>query len=216
MNEHVVVGPEKAMIDSIVAETDARVRSLLERAEETARSEAENAKKNADKVHSEILDRARRDAAKTRSRAVASARIEARRILLRAREDAISTVVARIEGALRGMRTESARYRAALVSLLAEAILAVDEEHVKVTLSAADRAIVDGTVTQEAVRLVKEVSGREVGVDVHFEDTDLGGGCRVTSKGGRVLLDNTFARRLEEAKRHLRPLIAEELEKSRG
>lgn len=195
----------KRQADALEAEAEASVRSLEEHYQQEARKEEESG-----------MEKARNAAGALRSRILGRARVDARNTLLRAREAAVKSVLDRLEQALLEMHTDKVRYRAALRNLLVEGVLAVDCAEVVVLLGTGDRELVNDEVLEELREHVRRRSGREVRVDVEFSEDDLGGGCIVMERGGRVRVDNTIPGRMRESTRQLRLLIAAELEKNRG
>ena len=83
-------------------------------------------------------------------------------------------------------------------------------------IGAGDRAIVDEAMLEDVRKRAYEQSGRDIGLEIEFDERDLGGGCIVMERGGRLRLDNTIPGRIRETRRQLRLLIAAELEKNRG
>ncbi|MBI5093446.1 MAG: hypothetical protein HZB26_13525 [Candidatus Hydrogenedentes bacterium] len=215
MTDETTGAPEQAMVDSIRWDAESQARLLVENAEGVARTELENASREAEVALTESRARAERDAAKLKARSLANARLEARRILMRARDEGVRNVLTLVERSLKDIKSDPARYRRALVYLMSEAIEGVAEKNVAITLGAADRGLVDDVLMDEVKSRTNQRLGFDIEADLRFDDGDLGGGCVAASLGGRVRLDNTFARRLTEAKTHIGPSIIDEIGKSR-
>lgn len=195
----------KRQVDALEVETEASVRALEEQYQREARAEEEAG-----------MEKARNEAGALRSRVLARARVDARNTMLRAREAAVKKVLERLEQALLETRADTARYRAVLTNLLVEGVLGVNAGDIVVLLGSGDRVMVNDVVLEELREQVRRRSGREIEMEFEFAEKDLGGGCIVTERGGRVRLDNTIPGRFREARRQLRLLITAELEKNRG
>jgi vacuolar-type H+-ATPase subunit E/Vma4 len=148
---------------------------------------------------------------KIRTREVSTARIEARRLLLNARERAVVRVFDEIMSGLGFMREDPGRYRDSLTRLAVEAVRAVGGEGIVLRLSERDRGLAD----EGFMQAVSDGAGMAAGAGslrLEFDTADTGGGCVATSADGRVVFDNTFPRRLERMRSELRALIVEELD----
>lgn len=207
---------EQGLVDTILADAENQVNSLLDEAGAEARAVLEQSEKEAAAIEEKILAKAKLDADAFTARTCAKARVEARRALLQAREEAIAKVLGRIEKALQDIRGDTLRYRAALMNLITEAILGIENEHVVVVLGATDMSMVDDSLLENVKNRVNERSGGPVSMELQFQDSDLGGGAIAMEPGGRVRLDNSFPQRLKEAKHKLNSLIIAEIEKNCG
>ena len=211
MREEVGSAPGNEIIEKILADAESQVQQAIGNAKKTAEAESEKAGREGQKIQAEILAQAGERAQKLKLREVAIAKIEAKRILLRAREEAVSKVFAQIEEELRAIKQEPDQYRRSLRKLATEAILGVGVPEVVLKVSQADEVFVDGAFIDDVRRRVSERSGGSVKVDVKVEPTEMGGGCVASSTDGRIVFDNTFRRRLESMKPRLRSSIVKEL-----
>jgi vacuolar-type H+-ATPase subunit E/Vma4 len=213
MNEEARSRPELEIVEKILADADAEVQRIVQNAHNVAEAEREKARKEAQEIQAQILDQAEESARKLRSREASTAQIEAKRLLLTAREEAVSKIVTQIEERLRRIREDPNLYRQSLRNLAAEAILAVRQPAAVLKVSRIDGSIADERFLDGVRTRVSVSSGSEVRIDLELDDADMGGGCIATSAEGRIVLDNTFRRRLERMKPQLRSLIAKELRK---
>jgi vacuolar-type H+-ATPase subunit E/Vma4 len=209
-------GSEDEIIGKIMGDGEARAARVLDNARRSAEGEKRKAETEAERIRKEMLDQVRRKVAALKSKEIAGGHIEAKRILLRAREGAISKVFDTITEELGKFRQDASRYREALVNLAAEAVRAIGEAEVTVALGKEDEALAGSDfVSGIAGRLKAEgVTGIEIGVVV--DPAVGGGGCVARSKDSRVIFDNTFKRRLERMKPSLRSAIVNEVLKSDG
>ena len=209
-------GSEDEIIGKIMSDGEARAARVLDNAGRSADGEKRKAETEAGRVRKEMLDQVKRKVTTLKSKEVAGGHIEAKRILLRAREEAISKVFDTIVEDLGKLHQDGPRYRQALVNLAAEAVRAIGESEVTVALGGEDAALAgDDLISDIAGRLQSEgMAG--VKIDVVVDPGLGGGGCVARSKDSRVIFDNTFKRRLERMKPSLRSAIVSEVLKSDG
>jgi len=211
MSEETVTRPEIEIVESILAEAEAQAQRAIETARSIVDAEDEKARKDALEVQKGILATANEKMRKLRSREIATANVEAQRILLRAREEAVWGVVAQIEAGLRAVRENAEQYGRSLANLAVEAVLALGEVEVRLKLSSADQVLSDSAFLDAVKAGVRARSGREPMVHLEFDQVDLGGGCVAMFLDGRVVFENTFPRRLARMKRELRTSIVKEI-----
>lgn len=211
MNLHDAPSPEEKMVEKILQEGESQAKRLLDNARRTEAAELRKAEGEAEKVRAEILHQATAKAKALRSKEVASANVQAKRVLLRAREDAISGVFATLEQKLARLRDNPEEYRRALLALAIEAVSGVGASEVRLKIDEADRTLVDQTFVEQIAKGVADRTGGEATIKIETDAAVSGGGCVAMSADGRVVLDNSFGRRLERAKPELRSVIANEV-----
>jgi len=214
MNEISDAAPEAKIIAKILSDGQTQADRVITSAKRTAELEERKAQAEVERIRKEMLAQAERRADVFRSKEIAGARIEAKRILLRAREAAISKVVAVVEHELAGLKEKPDEYRRALFNLAAEAVSAVGEPEVTLRLGKDDEGLVDTGFAARVADRIKETEGSEVKIDVKYDSSLVGGGCVAVSRQGRVVFDNTFRRRLERMRPALRSMIAREVLKA--
>ena len=202
-----------AITEKILDDAELEAQRILENAATIAEAEIARANKEAQQIQREILAQAEEKALKLKSRRLATSKIEAKKILLRAREEAVLIVFKQIEEQLNGIRQNPDRYRHALKNLATEAITGVGEPEVVLQVNGADGPIVDQAFWDDVKNAVSRSSGEEVGIAIQFNELVMGAGCVAKSTNGRVVFDNTFHRRFERMKPNLRPLIVRHLSK---
>jgi V/A-type H+-transporting ATPase subunit E len=197
---------ETLMVESIRADADAQIREIMDSANAAAQKETEQIEKAADGIREEILVRARDKAKKLREREISLANVEARRVVLAAREQSVNKVCDRIRAALNIIRADGAVYPHSLTVLLWEASNAIGDSKLRVTLSERDRGVVEAILTGSP-----KFNGEDI--DLAFISEHDGGGCVGQSHDGRIAFDNTYARRLALAMRELCAKIIQEMAK---
>ena len=211
MSERPDTTPEEGIIEKILSDGESQAKRVIDNARRSERSEKRKAEAEAEKVRHEIVGRAEARARTVRSKVVATGQIEAKRIVLRAREDAISKVFAAIEQELQTLRRNAADYRTALANLAVEAISAVGGSEITLKIGKEDRDLADESLLDEIRKRAAEEVASQTSITIEFDPAVTGGGCVAVSGEGRIVFDNTFSRRLERMKPELRSVIVREV-----
>lgn len=216
MSEKTSRGSEDEIIRKIMSDGEARAARLLDNAGRSVEGESRKAEAEAEKVRNEMLGQVKRKVETLKSKEIAGGHIEAKRVLLRSREEAISKVFDTILKELDNLHRDGPRYREALISLAVEAVGAIGEKEVTVTLGKDDENLADE-------KLVSDIGGRldsqgspGIAIEIVVDPSLEGGGCVAGSKDLRIIFDNTFKRRLDRLKPSLRSTIVSEVLKSDG
>jgi vacuolar-type H+-ATPase subunit E/Vma4 len=208
--------PEEGMVEKILSDGRAQADRALDSAQRSVESERRKAEAQAEKARSEILGRAERKTRVLKEKEIATAHIESKRVLLRAREEAISKIFGAIEQELARVREDPAGYRRALRNLAVEAVAAVGVERVLLKVAKEDEALADASFLKDVTAAVDSSTGGAVKFDMRPDPGISGGGCVAVSEDGRIVFDNTFRRRVERMKPQLRALIVKEVLKTNG
>jgi V/A-type H+-transporting ATPase subunit E len=204
-------GSEDEIINKILGDGKARADRVLDNARRSADSENRKAEAEAERIRKEMLDQVARKARVLESKEIAGAHIEAKRILLRAREEAIERVFKMIREDLDKLHDDTSRYRQALVGLAAEAVRAIGEPEVVLAVGEEDGDLVESGLAKEIENSLASEGSDEVRIEMIVDPKVSGGGCVARSKDARVIFDNTFSRRLEREKPALRSTIVSEV-----
>ncbi len=201
--------PEREIVNNILEEAEARARALIETANATAAEETRKLREEGERTSREILEQAEQQALRERAKAAAAARIEAKRLLFQAREEAVESIMREIEKRLNAVQTESTRYRKSLLVLAVEAVKAIGEAEITLTVGKADAACLDEPFFSE----VKGNFGNRSVMQLSRKTDDglVGPGVRASSRNGRIVFDNTYHRRLERARASLRAQVVKEM-----
>ncbi len=216
MSEDTSRGSEDEIIGKIMSDGQARAARVLDNAGRSAEGQKRKAEAEAGRVRKDILERVKRKVATLKSKEVAGGHIEAKRILLRAREEAISKVFDTIMEELGNLHQDGPRYTNALVALAAEAVRAIGESEVTLALGREDEALAGKDLVLGIAGRLESEGVPGIKIDVVVDPGVDGGGCVARSKDSRVIFDNTFKRRLERTKPSLRSTIVSEVLKSDG
>jgi vacuolar-type H+-ATPase subunit E/Vma4 len=211
MSEEATRGNEEEIIGKILGDGRARADRVKENARRSADAEKRKAQAEAERIRKESLDRAKRKAAVHRSKEVAGGHVEAKRILLRAREEAISGVFDTIRQELEKIHRDTARYRKSLVRLAGEAVRAIGEPEVEVVIGKEDEDFAVGKLVSDIVEDLGSQGIKGIRIETVVDPGITGGGCVARSTDSRVIFNNTFERRLERMKPSLRSTIVSEV-----
>lgn len=203
--------PEEGMVDKILGDARSEAERAVKNASRSVESGRRKAEAEAEKARQEILERVRRKVDALKSKEVASAQIESKRLLLKAREQAISGILEVIGQGLEKVREDPSRYRKALRKLAAEAVTAVDLPQVVLRIKPEDVAVAGDGFAGEVAGDVKTMSGKDVEIKIEADAGLSSAGCIAASGDGRIIFDNTFRRRLERMRPELRSLIVKEV-----
>jgi vacuolar-type H+-ATPase subunit E/Vma4 len=215
MTERPGAAPEAAIIERILEDARAEAARLLENAGRGATAEKNKTEREIAKIEKEARAGWDDKVEKVRMREISTARVEARRVLLNAREKAIDKMFGEVEMGLGRLREDPGRYREALRNLAAEALTAVAGGGAVLRISESDRGYADDDfLRQVESRMGDAAAGTHFHVE--FDREDYGGGCIATSADGRIVFDNTFGRRMERLRPEIRAMMVKELEKSHG
>jgi vacuolar-type H+-ATPase subunit E/Vma4 len=216
MNQGVSPAPEASMIEKILGDGRAQAERLLESARRSAEAERRKTEAQAEKARREILNRAERKIKTLRSKEIATGHIESKRILLRAREEAIAKIFGTIEQELYKVRQQPSEYKDALRNLALEAVAAIGMSEVVLKVAREDKALIGEAFVEDITARVRSGAGRDVKVALEFDPALSAGGCVAASSDGRIVFDNTFKRRLERMRPALRSVIVREVLKTDG
>lgn len=210
MTERHRVNPEEAITEKILADAHSQAERLIENADRAAAAERKKTDSEISKIEEDIRAGWDTKVEKLRMREVSIARIEARRILLNAREKAVTKMFDEIERGLEALRENPGRYREGLKNLAAEAVEAVGGDEVILKFSERDKGLVNDAFLKDLEDGIKSIAG-STRFRVEFDRDLRGGGCICISADGRIVFDNTFERRLDRLRPELRSMIVGEL-----
>jgi vacuolar-type H+-ATPase subunit E/Vma4 len=216
MNEQASRGGEDEIIRKIMGDGEAKASRVLDSARRSAEGERRKAEAGAEKVRKEMLDQVKRKVDTLKSKEIAGGHIEAKRVLLRAREKAISRVFDTVREELDKFHHDGPRYRQALVNLAVQAVGAIGEGEVTLALGKDDEGLADDNLVSEIADRLDSQGTRGVKIKVVVDPSLVGGGCVARSKDSRIIFDNTFRRRLDRLRPSLRSVIVNEVLKSDG
>ena len=175
-----------AEVQRIKAETKQDVDKILAEAEKKGKQEYAN-----------IVERGERDIEAISNRIKSGARMDARRIVMEARDQGISQCFTEAVKSLSDLTNKTKKYETVLKNLIQDGIEVLGLDEVIIISAERDRAIVK-----------KVVSGMSDKVVMGKESIDSIGGVVIRSKSGYVTVNNTFETILERQKNDLRSEVS--------
>ncbi|MBU4255760.1 MAG: V-type ATP synthase subunit E [Candidatus Thermoplasmatota archaeon] len=181
------------IIERIKKESDAKVKEIMD----NANNEAENIRKRNEKDTGKMIEKIRQayenDAETVKNTILSGAKIESKRIQLQVREDIINECFIRAEKNLANM--DGGVYEKFLDRIIREGVDVVGENTVM-------------RCAEKDITVVKKIaSSLNVGIDKNFLNTTRG--VIIESKDGKIRVDNTFDGILSRNKESVRKEVAE-------
>jgi V/A-type H+-transporting ATPase subunit E len=197
-------------IEEIARGADEEVERILSRARRTAEARLGAAK---DKVNAEvekIVGVAEMQAEVERRRISSDLSLERKKIVLKARGELVEEALGRVRRRLDQTRG-TPEYRALLMGLVMEGILALDRPEVAVSVSASDAKLANAAFFDEVANEVVKECGRAVKVSCEADLGDSEMGAIVRAADGSVLYDNTVGARMERMADELQLVVSHEV-----
>jgi vacuolar-type H+-ATPase subunit E/Vma4 len=186
------------------------VDSILEKARRTADEIVARAEAKARQVGGRIVKEAEDRGEIAKRRTLSSVSLEVRRIKLRAREEIVTAVMARVHAAIEKARARD-DYGDVLAGLAAEAIRVLDGDRFLVHADRRDMAVLESHAFARVRELMK-AEGRPIrSLEAAPLPGAVLGGVQVSVPGGNVIFDNTFEARLYRFREETRATVFEEV-----
>ena len=180
-----ITGMEK-INDAILSKVREEAQGIIAEAEDKARQELEKARKQHEaRIENEkrkLIAESKTEAA----RILAQSSIKARQEVLRAKSDIVEEIIHRVRESL----SQSAGSKKMLKALLAECIMVLGTDEVRVSVASKDRNTLDKLISED------KDSGL-AGKIRDIKEADILGGVIVEDLAGKIRIDNSYETRLE-------------------
>ncbi len=186
------------------------IKSILDKAEQTASGILESAGKDGEEAAGKIMKEAKAKGEIEHRRLLSSVSIEVRRTKLKAREEVISKIGAKVEERLKGIR-EDESYIGILAGLVAEAVRALDGGVFQVSVDRRDLKLLEEKVFPRVIETMRAENRQVEKLDATVLEEKSIGGARVGVPGGKVIYDNTFEARMYRMRDDTRNIIFKEV-----
>lgn len=203
------------IVSQIREDGDKERRSILDKAEQTVSEMVRKAEKSRDETTARMMKEARDKGELARKRLLSSVKIEVKRARLKAREEVVSRVNARVNEALEKTRKD-ADYPAILTDLVLEAVRKLRGDSFIVHADRRDIATLKEKVFPEVKKRMEAESRRIASLEAAELEKDSSGGARVGVPDGKVVFDNTFEARLYRMRDEIRNIIFREVFEPEG
>lgn len=203
------------IVNQIREDGEKEIRSILDKARETASEITGKAEKIRDETVARMIKEARDKGELAERRLLSSVKIEVKRAKLKSREEIVSRINAMVRGALEETRKD-ADYPAILTDLVMEAVRILRGDSFFVYVDRRDIGTLREKVFPE-VRKRMTAESRQIAVleAVELEKASFGG-ARVGVPDGKVIFDNTFEARLYRMRDEIRNSIFREVFEPEG
>ncbi|MBI4279737.1 MAG: hypothetical protein HY660_14905 [Armatimonadetes bacterium] len=183
------------LIDLLEREANAERDRLLAEARQQAEEMVKTAAAEAERVRAAAKQRLEGELRTARIKAQSTAQLQAASLVLRTKDDVLSTVFSRAEEKLRRTIEDRDRYARMLRVLIKEGAAGLSGG---LTVEVAERDLP-----------LAQAAARDLGIDAEVRGSPgINVGTRVTSGDGRFVVDNTLASRLARAKPALMAEVA--------
>ncbi len=203
------------IVSQIREDGDRERRSILDKAEQTVSEMVRKAEKSRDETTARMMKEARDKGELARKRLLSSVKIEVKRARLKAREEVVSRVNARVDEALEKTRKD-ADYPAILTDLVLEAIRKLRGDSFIVHADRRDITTLKEKVFPEVKKRMEAESRRIASLEALALEKESSGGARVGVPDGKVVFDNTFEARLYRMRDETRNIIFREVFEPEG
>ncbi|MBI9105585.1 MAG: hypothetical protein JEZ04_02510 [Spirochaetales bacterium] len=201
---------DSRLLKVIIEQAETEGRRIIERAEKTVigKNDAFEARKM--RIKSETDQKISDKLSEIKKHTESAVKSESRRRKLKKREeinaDVIELFYRKIE-----KKIGTADYDSFLSKLIAEGVIAVDEDEVEVLCS--HREELSPEIIEKAVELVKKLTGKTVAISFNSEARTSAQGVTVKSKNGRINYSNLITSRLRRFDEDIKQIIFTELNK---
>ncbi len=185
---------DAAVIDKVNKEAQ----DILDKAKEEAKLEIEKANKERQLKLEKTKQKKSQDAEEESARISSRASIEVRQNLVAVKAEVVSRIIDRVKNKL----AQTSMDRKAFITLVTEAINAIEVEKVGIYVPKGDSKRIEGYIQAE-----KELNSRIT----EFKEGDFVGGFILEDTDGKLRIDNTYAARMEMLLPRIMPEISKEL-----
>ena len=136
--------------------------------------------------------------------------METRRLHLKVQDQIINQILKLIKERLKKM-TGNPEYTAVLQDWIVEAAIGLNLDRASVNASEIERDKIDGQTLKRAEKELKDLTGREIRLEIASEPPLPGQGIVLTSPDKRIAYNNQVATRLFRYQSEIRKMISREL-----
>ena len=204
-----VVGDVNALRDRVLKQAQEQASEILDRAKRVSERDLVYAREEAEEIRSQQRSKVDPMAEMEGRKTLVDAEMEARRKLLEKKDELVSRIFAQAENRLEELRGSEA-YMDIITRLIEEGVASIGAE-ITIGFSQKDK----DAFTPEAISSIKSRVAKSLGADIRLNfqciGSDISSGVIIKSKDGRVIIDNSFSKRLGRLKEELRGEVSEML-----
>ena len=200
----------KGLISGIEKSAKIEAEQALKEAEKQAKERLKYADKKVESILKEAEENSRVQCEAARRHILAGVEIELKRADMQIREKILGETLLRVKEELRRMLNDS-RYRTVLLNWIVEAMIGLGVEKAEVNASKKERDMIDKDLLKRSEKKVEALTGVSVSL-VLSEKPVLGSqGVMLTSEDGRTAFNNQVEVRLLRKQGMIRDIIYERL-----
>ena len=202
-----VVGDIGALKEKILKQAQEQAASTIDRAQRVSERDLVYARQEAEEIRSQHRAKIHPMAEVEGRKAIVDAEMEARRKLLEKKEELVSRIFAEAEKKMEETRGSQA-YLDIISNLITEGVASIGGD-VIIQFGEKDKDI----FTPDAVSAIEAHVNESLKSDVQLQfqcvGSSISAGVTVTSKDGRIIVDNSFFNRLRRLKEELRGEVSD-------
>ena len=193
-------------------ENDARneAQSIISAAEEIAANRRTSGKLQLDSIMKEAQESAKQRVIEIKRNNGSTIVMETRRLRLKVQDQIINQILKLVKEGLRKM-TGNPEYTAVLQDWIVEAAIGLNLDRASVNASEIERDRIEGQTLKRAEKELKDLTGREIRLEIASELPLPGQGIVLTSPDKRIAFNNQVATRLLRYQSEIRKMISREL-----
>lgn len=199
-----------ALITGIEQEASGEAERIITDAKKQAEERIAVAQRQAQSILEEAGRRAEEQSRNARAKILAGLKIEIKRRSMRVRESVLQEAIGRAKSEVRAMASRPG-YREVLQNWIVEAAVGLGAGSAVVNGSALERPLIDDAMLRSACRRVRELTGREVRLELSGDPPMTRQGVVLTASDGKTAFNNQVETRFVRYHPLIRSLIYEKL-----
>ena len=207
IQENTIETPNGAAIISGI-ETDAlsEQQQIVEDAKKQAAEKVEFTNKKVEAIIKEARNEGTEQAEKIKRKMLSSVQLEIQRRSLNVRNEVMKNIQKRVESKFSSMLSDE-KYRAILLDWLVEAAIGLDASSAVINASEEEIPLISEKMVSEAVKKVKQKTGKQVSLKLSSEPPLKYQGVVITSENGHMAYNNQIKTRMLRKEREIRMAI---------
>ncbi len=201
---------DNELIRGIEKDAQDEARGIIAAAEEAAANRRTSGKLQLDSIMKEAEKSAKQRVMEVKRNNGSTIVMETRRMHLKIRDRIINQVLGMVKERLKKI-TGDTEYTAILQDWIVEAAIGLNLDRASVNASEIEKDRIDGQTLKRAGKELRDLTGREIHLDIAAEPPLSGQGIVLTSMDKRIAFNNQVATRMLRYQSEIRKIISREL-----
>ncbi len=201
---------KEALISGIEKDAKAEAESIVAEAEKQAEERRKNIGRQIESIYNDAEKKAQQQAEIIKKKALSGVDVEVKRQIMRLRDKVMKEILSRVQKELRALIAKP-EYREILQNWIIEAAIGLGVEQVEVNASKDERAWLEKEFIGETEKLIEDIAGFAVALQVSEEQPLRGQGVVLTAQDGRTAFNNQVHTRMLRKQREIRKYIYDNL-----